>query len=78
MDYLLPYWSHWRTGLEPSLVICAYRTVNQIMITILEGVAITGKAGVDILTARETALSVVPLMIDLRFGGLLCVSRSPL
>ena len=59
-------------------VICASRTVNQLMITILEGVAIAGKAGMNILTAREAALSIVPLMTDLWFAGLLYVSRSPL
>ena len=47
------------------------------IIAILERVAVAGETGVDILTARKTALSVVPLVTDLRFARL-CISWSPL
>ena len=47
------------------------------MIAILERVAVAGKTGVDILTARETALSVVSLVTDLRLAWL-HISWSPL
>ena len=47
------------------------------MIAILERVAVAGETGMDILTARETALSIVPLVTDLRFARL-CISWSPL
>ena len=47
------------------------------MIAILERVAGAGETGMDILTARETALSIVSLVTDLRFARL-CISWSPL